>query len=257
MLSSLAYSRAGRGEPLILIHGIGHRRQAWSPVFGRLAEHFDVIALDLPGFGESPPLNDAPTTMEYVLEALRENFDAWGVERPHVVGNSLGGAIALHLGDRGLARSVVALSPGGFFGLGGVLRAMAVLLILKLGSHAPRRLLRMLAESRLGHRLSGAPLYADPALYSPRNAMAMRRGKAFWPTYRQILRFRYRGGAPAPTAIAWGTRDWLLGPRQAERARTALPNAAHLAIDGAGHVPMGDRPDAVVRIILQTAAQAR
>lgn len=260
MLSPLAYSRAGRGEPLVLIHGIGHRRQAWSPVFRRLAEHFDVIAVDLPGFGESPPLRGVPTTMANVLRALEENFEAWGIERPHVVGNSLGGAIALHLGDQGLARSVIALSPGGFFRVSGALRAMFVLLVLKLGSHAPERLLRRLAYSKLGRWLSGVPLYAAPDRYSPEaalaDALAMRRGQAFWPTYRQILLFRYRGGVPVPTTIAWGTLDRLLSPRQAERARVALPGAVHLTIDGAGHVPMGDRPEDVVTIIRLTAARA-
>ena len=52
--SELVYTRKGSGEPLVLIHGIGHRRQAWDPVFERLAESYDVIAVDLAGFGESP-----------------------------------------------------------------------------------------------------------------------------------------------------------------------------------------------------------
>lgn len=70
-LSKLAYDRAGSGEPVVLIHGIGHRRQAWDPIFHRLAERDDVIAVDLADFGES-----------------------------------LGGAICLELGARGLASSV-------------------------------------------------------------------------------------------------------------------------------------------------------
>ena len=52
----LAHERIGSGEPLVLVHGIGHRRQAWYPVVDRLAEHREVILLDLPGHGESPAL---------------------------------------------------------------------------------------------------------------------------------------------------------------------------------------------------------
>ena len=52
MYSELAYTRKGSGEPLVLIHGIGHRRQAWDPVFEHLAESYDVIAVDLAGFGD-------------------------------------------------------------------------------------------------------------------------------------------------------------------------------------------------------------
>src|SRR5438128_535485 len=118
MLSELSYTRKGSGEPLVLIHGIGHRRQAWDPVFEALAESYDVIAVDLAGFGESPAY---PATASYSIDSacdnLTDNFTLWGVDRPHVVGNSLGGAIALELGARGLARSVTALSPAGFFGV--------------------------------------------------------------------------------------------------------------------------------------------
>lgn len=244
----------------MLIHGIGHRRQAWSPVFRRLAEHFDVIAADLPGFGESPPLRGVPTTMANVLRALEENFEAWGMSGRTSSATRSAARSRCTLGDQGLARSVIALSPGGFFRVSGALRAMFVLLALKLGSHAPERLLRRLAYSELGRWLSGVPLYAAPDRYSPKaalaDAFAMRRGQAFWPTYRPILLFRYRGGVPVPTTIVWGTLDRLLSPRQAERARVALPDAVHLTIDGAGHVPMGDRPEDVVTIIRLTAARA-
>ena len=54
MLPDLEYTRRGSGTPLVLLHGIGHRRQAWEPLMDRLAESFDVIAPDLSGFGQSP-----------------------------------------------------------------------------------------------------------------------------------------------------------------------------------------------------------
>ena len=54
-MSTISYSRKGYGQPIVLIHGIGHRRTAWFDVYDRLAAQFDVIAIDLPGFGESPP----------------------------------------------------------------------------------------------------------------------------------------------------------------------------------------------------------
>jgi pimeloyl-ACP methyl ester carboxylesterase len=53
----LNYERWGSGPPLVLLHGIGHRLQAWDPVLDRLAAAHDVIAVDLPGFGKSPPLD--------------------------------------------------------------------------------------------------------------------------------------------------------------------------------------------------------
>ncbi|MGH3505574.1 MAG: alpha/beta fold hydrolase, partial [Nocardioidaceae bacterium] len=87
----IAHDREGSGEPLVLIHGIGHRRQAWAPVVPLLVDDFEVITVDLPGFGESPApgadhVFDMPTTSA-VLGAF---FGEIGIDRPHVAGNSLG-----------------------------------------------------------------------------------------------------------------------------------------------------------------------
>src|SRR5688572_30370482 len=116
-LSKLVYDRKGSGEPVVLIHGIGHRRQAWAPIFDQLAERYDVIAVDLAGFGDSPRYaKGVPYNMENACADLAANFADWGIERPHVVGNSLGGAISLELAARGLVSSATVLSPAGFFG---------------------------------------------------------------------------------------------------------------------------------------------
>ncbi|MGH3487984.1 MAG: alpha/beta fold hydrolase, partial [Actinopolymorphaceae bacterium] len=78
---TLAYDREGSGVPLVLLHGLGHRRQGWRPVFGLLAREFDVIAVDLPGFGESPPVG--PRWREDLTPAIAEFFDEVGLDRPH------------------------------------------------------------------------------------------------------------------------------------------------------------------------------
>src|SRR6202007_1765835 len=112
----LAYERHGSGEPLLLIHGIGHRRQAWYPVLDQLAEDYDVILVDLPGHGGS---SGRPNPAVPIKDAFRHELEVvlnhLGVERPHVAGNSLGGLIALEMANDGLARSVTALSPAGFW----------------------------------------------------------------------------------------------------------------------------------------------
>src|ERR1044071_5169695 len=116
-LPDLVHDRRGSGEPLVLIHGIGHRRQIWDPIVDDLATRYEVITLDLAGFGQSPPLPPGRKySMPNATEHLAQQFEKWGIEKPHVAGNSLGGAIALELGARGLVSSVTALSPAGFFG---------------------------------------------------------------------------------------------------------------------------------------------
>src|SRR5258705_378721 len=90
----LAYERMGSGPTLVLLHGVGHRRQAWGAVLDRLTPHRDVIIADLPGHGESPPLEEGKPALEAMLGAVTALLDDLGLERPHVAGNSLGGTVA-------------------------------------------------------------------------------------------------------------------------------------------------------------------
>src|SRR5262249_59003423 len=101
----LAYERMGSGSPLVLLHGVGHRRQAWGAVLDRLTPHRDVILLDLPGHGESPPRERGLPILDALLGPVRALLDDLGVEHPHMAGNSLGGRLALASAGAGLAPS--------------------------------------------------------------------------------------------------------------------------------------------------------
>lgn len=256
----LAHERTGSGEPLLLIHGIGHRRQGWAPVVERLAAEFEVITVDLPGHGESPAFELAGRT---VREAVTFEFDQFweelGVERPHVVGNSLGGLIALEMADAGHARSVTALSPAGFW-MGKVdylyVRGLFAGVQTVTGRLAPvaspvmrNRAARTLALSWLAahpNRIDPVVAAADTAnMIASRDAIRTFFGAAY----------RYPGAlsADVPTTIAWASRDATLLPYQAREARRRLPHATHRWLPGCGHVPMNDDPDLVVEVIRETA----
>src|SRR5687767_4097663 len=112
---TVAYERRGSGEPLVLVHGIGSQWQMWAPVLDAVAEARDAIAVDLPGFGESPPLAGQDPTPENLARAVAGLLDELGLESAHVAGNSLGGGVALELGRMGRARSATCLSPVGFW----------------------------------------------------------------------------------------------------------------------------------------------
>lgn len=261
MLSELVYTRKGSGEPLVLFHGIGHRRQAWEPVLETLAESYDVIAVDLAGFGESPAYPDGtPYTMDNAAADLTANFAAWGIEKPHVVGNSLGGAIALELGARGLVRSVTALSPAGFFrGLDRV-AALVTLLSLRLTARlTPAPVLRAISRSSIGRRLVGFVLYTHPERFDADqvygDSLALKHASAFGGTLKAGTSYKFRGHAPVPTTIAWGTRDRILFYGQSALAQERLPEARHVALPHCGHVPMIDDPELIVRVIQQTTAR--
>ncbi|HYJ69495.1 MAG TPA: alpha/beta fold hydrolase [Nocardioidaceae bacterium] len=258
----IRYLRTGAGERLLLIHGIGHRRQAWDPVIPLLAEEHEVIAVDLPGFGESPGL---PEDMTYDMPTTITNFGAFiddlGIETPHIAGNSLGGAIALELGAAGLARSVTTLSPAGFWTAAERRYAVALLSSLRMSTRIPESMLRRIAANPRLRRESVRTIYSRPDRIDEvrflGDAMAMRDSVAFKPTAAAGKAYHCRAVPSVPTTIAWGDRDRVLFPRQADIARRRLPNAVHISLPGCGHVPMGDNPELIAEVILRASAEAR
>ncbi|MFF4760960.1 alpha/beta fold hydrolase [Streptomyces sp. NPDC001292] len=254
---TLSYARVGGGEPLLLLHGIGHHRQAWDPVVHLLAAEREVITVDLPGFGASPALpqglrHDLPT-MNVVLGALCEALE---MERPHVAGNSLGGLLALELGREKLVRSVTALAPAGFWTQAerryafGVLRTMRTL-----AQRMPLPLVERLSRTAAGRAVLTSTIYARPARRSPEavvaETLALARADGFEETLRAGVGVRFTDVLPGiPVTVAWGTKDRLLVRRQGVRAKQIIPRARLVRLPGCGHVPMNDDPALVARVIL-------
>ncbi|MFF7300674.1 alpha/beta fold hydrolase [Streptomyces sp. NPDC008265] len=261
--ATVAYERKGAGEPLLLLHGIGHHLQAWHPVADVLAAGHDVIAVDLPGFGASDPLpRGIPYSLDSVAPALGALCAALGVERPHVAGNSLGGLLALEMGRRNLARSVTALSPAGFWTEAERRYAFAALLAMRAGARAlPVPAVRRLARSAAGRTALTGTIYARPARRSPQDVvaetLALRHATGFEDTLAAGGSVRFTHDVPGlPVTVAWGTRDRLLLRRQGVRAKETIPGARLVRLPGCGHVPMHDDPALVARVVLDTARSA-
>ncbi|MER6633241.1 alpha/beta fold hydrolase [Streptomyces sp. NPDC000987] len=254
---TVAYTRVGSGEPLLLLHGIGHHRQAWDPVVDILAAERDVIAVDLPGFGASPGLPDGLTydlpTTTAVFAALCEALE---LDRPHVAGNSLGGLLALELGRERLVRSVTALSPAGFWSEAERRYAFAVLLAMRrISQRLPLPLVERLSRSAAGRTMLTSTIYARPAR-RPAEAvvaetLALAGATGFDATLLAGAAVRFADDVPGlPVTVAWGTRDMLLPRRQGVRAKQIIPRARLVRLPGCGHCPMNDDPALVARVIL-------
>ncbi|MET8141661.1 alpha/beta fold hydrolase [Sphaerisporangium sp. NPDC005288] len=252
----LAYERRGDGPPLVLLHGIGHHWQAWEPVLDLLAPFRDVIAVDFPGFGASPPL---PAGTPYNPETLADAVEAFcarlGVERPHVAGNSLGGYVALTLAARGVVRTATALSPAGFWAGAERFRARMLLLGLRRLCRAlPAEGMRALAGSEVGRAASVGLVVARPGRMSPEAVIAggkaLRDAPGFDRTLASFDAVVPPARPKAPITIAWGDHDRLLPPRQAVRAAKWSGRRVKLLRD-CGHVPMSDDPELVARVLLE------
>lgn len=259
---ALEYVREGSGEPLLLLHGMGCHWQVWKPVLPALTSEYDVIAVDLPGFGRSAPLpgHQAPT-VENVTDAVAEFVAGLGVDRPHVAGNSMGGGIALELARTGRARSATALSPIGFWR--GRDRAYARAMVRATARVTP--LIAPVADAAtsttLGRALVMGHMTTRPSRWPGEAAAGLARAAAspcLRPTLDATINWDYLGGdLPVPATIAWAEHDRLLIPRQRLRAAKALPKAKHVVLEGCGHLPFYDDTPQVARVLLEGARATR
>ena len=256
-MDEVVFTRTGRGEPLVLIHGVGHRRQAWDPVVPLLAPHRDVIAVDLPGFGESPP-HHGIYGLDTAMAAFAKFFAEVGLDRPHVAGNSLGGLLSLALGEAGLVRSVTALSPAGLwtstqkrYALG-MLRAHRAL-----AKRLPDRVTRKVAATGLGRTLLAGMIFDKPWKLSPRRVVEDARSFATAPGFLPTLAeakggFRFEGPVDdVPVTIAWAARDRILARPSVSYLRRVAPRGELVLLPGCGHVPMSDDPELVAKVLLE------
>jgi pimeloyl-ACP methyl ester carboxylesterase len=226
----------------------------WLPVLDTLAAERDVVALDLPGFGESPALPGEPT-IAALADAVGDLAAGLGMERPHVAGNSLGGGIALELARTERARSATALSPIGF--QHGRERSYGVALLT-----ASRTLARLLGpalnraqRTALGRTLTMGHLIGRPWRVPAEDAIRathdLVEAPGFEATLPHGIAFDWvHGDLDVPVTIGWGTRDMLLVPRQGRRARRRMPRARHVWLRGCGHVPCWDDPAQVATVLL-------
>jgi len=256
----LAHDRFGAGEPLVLLHGLGSRREVWAPTVPALAAAYEVIAVDLPGFGESPRLH--PGGVHDLTEAVVEfcaQFD-----RPHLAGNSMGGGIALELGRRGLARSVTAFSPIGFWHTPGRIWGRWALGSARWMGQAMRPVLPRLVRHRAGRVALCGIAFGRPGQLSAEvcllNINGILDAPGFEAASASFAGYRFRDPAALadiPVTIAWGRRDVLLTyATQSRRARAALPGALHRPLRGCGHTPFYDDPTACADVMIATAARA-
>ena len=260
-MTLLASDRAGHGEPLLLLHGIGSTRDDFSALLPRLAEHFDVLSLDLPGHGESPA-GTWPPTVAALTDAVEADLDARGLQRVHILGNSLGARIGIELAARHRARSVVAISPSGL-GLPaervhqGLLMSTARTLM-----HTFRFTIAPLATSQVGRTLLLAGMRARPWEASEAEALTMRDGFADATGFWAMLWWAILQDVPAglhridsPVILAQGSVD-VVGAGQTPRYLALIPGSRFELLPGSGHAPQSDAPDAIIALVHRAAESA-
>jgi pimeloyl-ACP methyl ester carboxylesterase len=248
----LSTMEAGDGPPILALHGLGGTKGSFLPTVAGLAARFRVIAADLPGFGDSDKPIGAPYDAAFFARAAVNLLDALGLERAHVVGNSLGGRVALEVGLRHpdrvdrlglLAPSLAWRRDRPWVPLLRLARPELGLVQL-----APRRVVeaivhRLIPGADQGWTAAGVDeflrAYLTPAGRS-----------AFYAAARQIYLDEPHGETGfwtrlqtlgPPALFIWGRRDQIVPLAFARHVSQAVPTARHVELD-CGHVPQVERP---------------
>ncbi len=262
-------------ERIVYLHGLGGSSTNFTDLAGLVASQLPAMALDLPGFGlSSPPpgFDYAPDSHAEVVAAFLAELSA---EPVHLVGNSLGGAVALLIAARHprLVRTLTLLAP-----------AMPDLRMDPRRVSDPRIALAFLplVGGRVRRLLAGTPAeertervvrlcFADPSAISPVRRAAAVQELAAWAAQKwaaaaldgsteQLIRswlvpgprslWRVAAAVRAPALVIWGAADKVVSVRKAPRTAAALPRGRLFVLPRTGHVPQIERPSSVARAIL-------
>jgi pimeloyl-ACP methyl ester carboxylesterase len=261
---------AGTGDPVVAIHGLGATKASFLATVAALAPRFRVIAIDLPGFGDSDKPIGAAYDARFFAEAVVELLDALELSKAHVIGNSLGGRVALEVGLQAPDRvQRLALLAPSLAWLRGRPWARALRLVrpeLGLLPHAPRPVVERILERTMPEATNGwAAAGVDEFL---RTFTTPRGRAAFYAAARQIYLEEPEGAdgfwprlrtLAVPALFVWGRRDGLVPIAFSRHVTDAVPAAAHLELD-CGHVPQMERPRethaAIERFFTQSSQSA-
>jgi pimeloyl-ACP methyl ester carboxylesterase len=249
----------GSGRDVLLLHGLGATKASFFDTAAALSRHYRVHALDLPGFGSSCKPATAPYNAAYFADSVLGVMDALGIERGHLVGNSLGGRVAIEVGLR---------APERVYGLGLLCPAVA---FLRRAYHPIVRLLRPefgILPHRFGRRTvtnQFLNLFADPSAIDPSVAdivvdefqriygspgarlafLSAARNvyldkpfgrDGFYPRLAQLER---------PALFVWASHDRLIPASFARHVTEWLPAAEQIVIEACGHAPQVERPEQI------------
>ncbi|WP_237569167.1 alpha/beta fold hydrolase [Mycolicibacterium lacusdiani] len=251
----------GTGKPLLLVHGISNLHN-WDLVVPRLARERTVYAVDLPGFGDSPPL-DGEVSVATLTDAVEEFISEQGLDGVDVVGSSMGARMVLEMARRGHRGNVVALDPGGFWTdaqvrVFGATVTPSIALVKRIQPLLPTLTRRSAGRTALLLQFSAKP-WRLPAELVLRELRGFAKSASIDDAVRELIHGPKQQGAEngstrATVTIGWGRNDRVTFPSQAARAQQLYPNATLHWFDDCGHFPHWDQPDQTVRLILDATS---
>jgi pimeloyl-ACP methyl ester carboxylesterase len=255
--------REGSGTPIVLLHGLNGSWRTWRPVIPLLARNHEVIALTLAGHRGATPIPPGPVGIDALADDMESRLDAAGIKRAHLVGNSLGGWLALELAQRGRGTSVVAFAPAGCWTKPRDLARVGRLLRLARRSNRPwvhklvvrPRVRRAMFRSAMD-RADLIPAEEMAGMFDDLSACTILDG---------LLENLMQTGSlqqltipdDCPVRIAWPMKDRTIPwERYGVPYQQLLPKMDLVRLTGAGHVPIYDNPELVARTVVEFTDKA-
>jgi len=262
---AISISQGGSGPPVVMLHGLGATKVSFLPTLAALAGSYRAIAIDLPGFGDSVKPIRAAYDAPYFARVVVALLDALEIDRAHLIGNSMGGRVALQVGldhpDR--VRRLALLAPSLAWLRGRPWAPLLKLVAPQLGLIQPAP--RPVVEAIVRRVVPGADEEWTAAGIDEflRSYLTPRGRAAFYAAARNIYLESPNGrtglwtrlpGLEAPSLFVWGKRDSLVPIGFADHVRRALPESKHLVLPG-GHVPQLENPKRTHEALLKFLAR--
>lgn len=244
---------AGEGPDVVLcLHGLGGTKASFLPTVAALADRYRVVAMDFPGFGDSAKPIGAPYNAAWFARSAFDTLDSLDARSAHIVGNSMGGRVAIETGlmDRERVRGLVMLSPALAWLRDRRWAPVVRLLRPELGllQMAPRPVVERLVRRLVPGGDSG---WSAAGVDEFLRAYLTPRGRAaFYAAARNIYLDEPHGddgfwsrlaGLSTDSLFVWGRRDSLVPIAFMKHVERALPSARHVELE-CGHVPQLERP---------------
>jgi pimeloyl-ACP methyl ester carboxylesterase len=248
----ISITEAGSGPPVVMLHGLGATKVSFLPTVAAFAPTHRSIAIDLPGFGDSVKPLRARYDPEYFARAVVALLDALDIDHAHLIGNSMGGRVAIEVGLRAPERvdRLGLLAPSLAWLRNRPWAPLLKLVAPQLGLIQPAP--RAAVEAIVRRVVPGADEEWTAAGIDEflRSYLTPRGRAAFYAAARNIYLEEPHGpnglwtrlpDLKAPALFVWGKRDTLVPMAFEDHVREALPHSRHLELDG-GHVPQLESP---------------
>ena len=260
----LAIESFGTGEPLVLIHGMGSAATAWKPIISDLKNKFKVVTVDLPGHGRTAFSPIQPMDPTSLAQLVMKNLNSLGIDKFHLVGNSLGGWISLEIAASNpeIVKSITALAPAGLWLTPFTSRYPGEVALRFMASGVEK-----LAPSALNYTWAKkmgfetvSPRWRELSYELCLDATtAMANSTGYFPAWDALLgkRFDKQITTSVPITIIFGDSDHTLPQKTCQERSLAPTHAKWVVLPQTGHVPMWDSPNEVTSEIMATTGVSK